>query len=116
MMIALMFGQPDVDGFRDTLDADQWEEWRAYASLFPQGWAATRLQTQRLSFMIARGPIDGRARQSMKESAFVHRLTSEVSQTAADEEAKWKALAKRSEIEERVRTKRALQKKKKPNG
>lgn len=48
-----MFRRWDVDEFLTEIDHDSFNEWDAFNQLEPTNWQATRLMTQRLSFVTA---------------------------------------------------------------
>lgn len=93
MRVALAFKRYDVDQFLDDIDHEQYVEWANFFTLEAQGWQATRLLIQRLSFMLAQT----HSAKRLKEKTYDIKLGANV-YSAATEAAQWEALSIRSEI------------------
>jgi hypothetical protein len=66
LRIAFAFKRADVDQFKEETDADQWNEWRLFFAQEPQGWQATALIIQRLSWSI----FQSQTQDNLKEADF----------------------------------------------
>lgn len=98
MRLALAFGRPDVDGLLAELTHEQYREWINFLTLEPHGWQATRLMTQRLSYITAQAQSRKRLRPEhfdIKVAANIH--------SEATEKARWEAMSIRQNIASRRR-------------
>lgn len=97
MAVALAFRRFDVDAFLEEIADDQLDEWRAYFTLEPQGWQATRIATTRISYMLAQT----HSRKRLRERDYDIRIGGNLNGPAV-ERARFEAFAIRQEIANRA--------------
>ncbi|MGC4030257.1 MAG: hypothetical protein QM754_00715 [Tepidisphaeraceae bacterium] len=91
----MAFGERDVDAFVESLTHEQFERWKSYFSVEPNGWLAFQHLIRRSTFVVAQVG----SRKKLRERDFELRLEpADPAAAAAAERARFEAAAVRDGV------------------